>query len=208
MATGGEGRTVEAVAAGALAGGGAVSTGRHARAAEAYSAVTGAGYRIRTHEEWEGFVSEDPRDPLALAVSREAGSAFLQELARAGGRVVDRATAVRLSASPSGDPLASETAALASKADLLIEVGAVAEAGPAGRLTYRIDIRSLRDGLIVDSFTTEAEPRPGADAAFTTAPGLGYMDRPGQALGQELAWQAMETMARAPPQAVRNSGRR
>lgn len=191
-------RTDETVVVGTLAAGGAVShRGWGAGAVEAYSAGVGAGHRVLRHEEREGFVPEPSHDPLASSVSREAEAVFLAEFARAGARIVDRATAIRLSAAPSGDPIASETEALKSKADLLIEVGAGADAWTAGRLSYRVDIRSLRDGTIIASFVTDAEPRPGIEAAFATAPGLGYVEKPGSALGQELALQAMERMTEA-----------
>lgn len=190
--------TEESVVVGTLGAGGALVRGGYgAGAVETYSAGVAAGQRSRWHGEMEGFVSEGGSDPLAHSVSREAESAFMQTLAGAGVLVVDRATATRLSAASSNDPRVAETAALASKADYLIEVTGVADPLAAGRPSYRVDIRSLKDGMIVASFSTDAEPRVGTDTAFVAVPGRGYVEKPGPAIGQELALQAMERMAQA-----------
>lgn len=197
-----ERRTVEqldeTIVVGSVAAGRAmVRSGWAGGTVDSHAAGATVAQRSLRRTETTGFIPEPSRDPLAPEASRAAESAFLRAFTQAGARVMDRTAAIHLSAEGTDAPHAAEAAALKTKADLLVEVTAASDGQTAGRLLYRVDARALPGGAVVASFVTDADPRPGTESVFSTAPGRGYIELPGAALGQELAWQAMERIVEA-----------
>lgn len=156
-----------------------------------------SAHRVLHREETTGVYAEPSQNPLTPAASRAAEAAFLQALIRAGTRIADHAAVNRRSTDVTAAAHAADAAARTTSADLLVEVMATPDGTAAGRLSYRVDVRTMPGDTLLVSFVTAADPRPGTDAAFTTAPGRGYVEVPGPALGQELAWQTMERITEA-----------
>ncbi|ALJ36360.1 hypothetical protein D9623_02440 [Azospirillum brasilense] len=152
-----------------------------------------SAHRVLHREETTGVYAEPSQNLLTPAASRAAEAAFLQALIRAGTRIADHTAVNRRST----DVTAADAAARTTSADLLVEVMAIPDGTAAGGLSYRVDVRTMPGDTLLVSFVTAADPRPGTDSAFTTAPGRGYVEVPGPALGQELAWQTMERITEA-----------
>jgi hypothetical protein len=167
--------------------------------ASAQSSRATSGHRTLRREERSGPVTDESEDWLPEEVSLTAEAALLQELRRAGVKVVDRNTILRLQGvKDARNPQAVEAAALRGKADLLAEIVAAPSADSDTGVLYRVDVKDLRSGLVLASFTTPAEPRAGATAQFIAKPGRGYVEsRSGTPLGQELAWELMEQLVAA-----------
>ncbi|HYH37767.1 MAG TPA: hypothetical protein VD860_06065 [Azospirillum sp.] len=158
-----------------------------------------SGQRSMRRELHNGPVMDESDDWLPEEVSLAAEASLFQELRRAGVKLVDRNTILRLQgAAGASNPQAVEAAALRAKADLLVEIVATPSWDSETGVLYRVDVKDLRSGQLVAAFTTPAEPRAGAAAQFTTRPGRGYVEsRSGTPLGQEIAWQLMEQVGAA-----------
>lgn len=175
-------------------------TDRYGRAdVETQSSGSISGQRSLRREQRSGPVADPSDDWLPEEVSLAAEASLLQELRRAGVKLVDRNTVLRLQGAAGGsNPQAIEAAALRAKADLLVEVVATPSWDSETGVLYRVDVKDLRSGQVVAAFATPAEPRAGATAQFTTRPGRGYVEsRSGAPLGQEIAWELMEQVGAA-----------
>jgi hypothetical protein len=98
-----------------------------------------------------------PEERLMWTIESE----FANQLARAGVLLVDRATIIRtthLAQPATSDPRQIETAALEGKADLLMEIllGPDAQA-PSGSI-YRVTVKSVKTGVQLVNFVTQARP--------------------------------------------------
>lgn len=138
-----------------------------------------------------GEVTEGPDDPLGAVDSAGIHAGFSNALLSQGVRLIDRSAAMRLSGE-SGQR-AAETAALAEKADLLIEVTAPAGV-TAADATWRISAKDTGSGaLLVDTVVTpeDMEDLMVDSASYEADPQGGYRriskpDAVGRALAEHL----------------------
>lgn len=104
-------------------------------------------------------------------------SAFSQLLLQAGTRLIDRSTMIRMSAegrSAKRRPniRAIEGAALAEKADLLMEILLTPAQGTPAGFRFKVSVKDLQTGEIVATFVSDAMPRVERQRFIATSNGF------------------------------------
>jgi len=137
------------------------------------------------------------RGGLSERADWRAEEGFNKAMLANGVRLVDRAMAIRATAAGpgggGGDAVAAESAALAGKADLLVEILQTPDASAPSGYAFRVDVKDVRSGALLANFVTRGDP-PQGPRRFV-AGGNGYeRERPrapsigtvGAQVGQEM----------------------
>jgi hypothetical protein len=135
----------------------------------------------------------------------ECEGAFVDSFTAVPTRLIDRAMAMRTSASGlSADKEANlqaiEARALMAKADLIVEALGDADPGSPSGYTFKVDVRDVKSGAIVVSFTTQAIPVEASDVHYVAGPEGFERAKPNMTvgiIGHELALETMQRLAAA-----------
>lgn len=142
----------------------------------------------------DGALPQPADDRLGERASLLAEAAFTDALRSAGVTLVDRAAIIRLSAE-AGDQQAAETAAIAGKADVLVEVTA-AGYGAADAMLYRVSAVRTADGRSLGSAVLDPEEVDMVSYEARTGGGYRPVIEP-ERLGAALARRLLAQLATA-----------
>jgi len=154
-------------------------------------------------------VAGAPRDEQSRRAMQEADDwaiqgAFVRTIADSGARLVDRSTIVRLTqyrdrAGEEANRKTLEMAALSDHAELLLEVQVTRDAKTFSGWGFRVELKDLRDGMLMTSIYTAAQPANAASTSFRTTD-RGFervtIDPTPADVGHELAIQVMADLAK------------
>ena len=154
-------------------------------------------------------VAGAPRDEQSRRAMQEADDwaiqgAFVRTMADAGARLVDRSTIVRLTqyrdrAGEEANRKTLEMAALSDHAELLLEVQMTRDAKTFSGWGFRVELKDLRDGMLLASIYTAAQPANVVSTSFR-ATDRGFervtIDPTPADVGHELAIQVMADLAK------------
>lgn len=143
------------------------------------------------------------RSGMAERADWAVESTFSQALLSAGSRLVDRAVMIRTAdgAQEAGDRpniQALEMAALAGKADLLMEVLQTPDSQAPTGFSFRITVKDVDSGALIASLVTRAEPQqPQSRNYVATSRGFQAEAADMDAVGRQLATEAMASLVAA-----------